>query len=241
MHHQIKNELMKILSIDFKMRFLSIVTILVYVYLMISSFSYEWEDFKIGLVQGANNNVEAFMNDDPLSLFSVGDIYYLTLKPKKSIFNFPDKMKNQIGEVDISYRPYKVKMKLPEDVEKSASVKLLEVLCLLLSMALFLILVVLPFPAFKLFRSMKSGVLFDERNVSWARTVGVMLVIGFFVLLVSDILYVNVLRSLFDLVEYKIVRDALNLVWLLCGCLFFVFAEVLNNGMKIKSENDLTV
>ncbi len=208
---------------------------------MISTFSYGWEDIKIGFVQGANNNVEAFVNDDPTCLFSGGDVYYLNLKPKKSIFSFPDQMKNQIDESDVSYRPYVVKMRLSQEIEKSASVKVLEMFCSLLAMALVIILVVLPFPAFKLFRSMKSGVVFDRRNVSWARTVGLLLVIGFLVLLLSDVLYVNVLRSLFDLVDYKIVRDSPNFVWVLCGCLFFVFGEVLNNGVEIKNENDLTV
>lgn len=219
---------------------LATLSVVAYIYLMCSTVFNEWENMSMGGVQGWNKAAKDNGKEVDVPL---GDVYYLTLKPKlkEDLLRFPEIIENLSVNTEMSYRPYKMKIYYPEDISVPKGVKVWNVVAFLFGVVGLVIWFFIPFVFFKLLRTLRSGVFFDCQNVKCFRKIGWASLIAYVSVVCSNYCYDRVGRMLFEFADYDLVHEHTDVMLLLIGLVFLIFAEVLKNGIEIKKEQELTV
>lgn len=222
---------MKFLKNNSRIRLLTTLSLVTYIFLVISYFGSNIEDFKMGYQEGANaeqSNTEI-------------NTYFLNITPRDNVLYFPFNLENKITQKQVSFRPSLIKAHLTDGMKKNKKVKTEETLILILSLSLVIIFFFIPFAIRKLLKSLRNGNFFRYENQQNFRRTGKIFGVAFFITLAADIINYDIHKTLFSFTEFNITRERPSFIWLICGLLFIIFAEVLRSGIEIKDENELTV
>ena len=84
-------------------------------------------------------------------------------------------------------------------------------------------------------------VVFDKKNIRYLRKIAVLLIAYYIVDFITNYISYRMNVSLFDFIDYKILREPTDIIWLLLGVVLLLFAEILTKGSKIQEEQDLTI
>lgn len=167
--------------------------------------------------------------------------YFLKVSPKGDILNFPFNLKNESSSEQVSFRPSIIKVNLTKTREKSKKLKIEETIMVVLSFSLLIIFVYIPFAIRKLLKTLRGGDFFRQENEKNFSRTGKILGIAFLITLAADHINYDINKTLFSFAEFNITREMPSFIWLFCGILFLIFAEILKNGIELKEENELTV
>ncbi len=228
---------MKKFSLKSRVNIFATLSTFAYVYLMCSIFSQDIEVYKIAAIQGWNSA------DKENSTVPLGELFYFTLKPKttKGLFYFPETIENQNLDIMMAYRPERIKIIYPEGTESPLSAKIWKGLAFLLGAIQLLMWIMIPVIFFRLLKILKTGVFFDLRNVECLRKMGWATLIAYVSNLLGDFCLHRVYELLFAFKEYDIVWKQTEEILLVIGFVILIFAEVLNNGIELKKEQELTI
>ena len=215
-------------------RILTVLSLLTYAYFIFTLVASNLEDFRMGYEAGANSV------QDTTNTMS-NRVYYLSLKPKHDIFYFPNTIMNAGTQEIVSYRPNEIKALGSQHTTMTSAMKWEEGIGTFIAFGMIFILIYLPFGIRRLLKNFKTETIFHKDNVRSLRRIGGLLVLAFIMLFIEETMYHNTLSSLYSFDNYEIAKDPPSFAWLLCGLLFMIFGEALNNGIALKEENDLTV
>ena len=218
--------LMKTTTTKTKLTALSVLATLAYCLLLFSSFTEGLDDFKLGFQEGYSFKLQT---------------YFVDLKAKKSISSFPDSLTNiKTGEkVNIRYNKAQVRaavIPLPEN-----SIGMFQLIETLISFISIFIVIYIPILFFKLMKTLMHEVVFDKKNIRYLRKIAVLLIAYYIVDFITNYISYRMNVSLFDFIDYKILREPTDIIWLLLGVVLLLFAEILTKGSKIQEEQDLTI
>ena len=124
------------------MRVLSVLSLITYLYIVVTIVGTNLEDFKIGYETGYNNAQD---------ISNASQVYYLTLEAKGNILDFPNTLNNTHRNEAISYRPYQIKAMGPRRQEQSTAMKIQDIVSGIVSFAVLGILIYLPLAIRKLY------------------------------------------------------------------------------------------
>ena len=216
-----------------KLKLLVTFSIFAYFLLFVSTFAREWEDMKMGFIQG--------YQDAESKNTLKNDVYFLTVAPKKSVLSFPESLLNLKTQNDVELRHYKMKVNLPDGITLSKKDKLLKFICTLCAFIVFAVFIFMPFQFFKLMQSVKNEEFFDSKNVRRFGYIGKALVVAFLAITISNNFYYQINKSLFEFDNYKIIKDGNDVIWLLLGFVFLIVSKMISQGVDIRKEQELTI
>ena len=219
------NNLMKNIS-KTRLTTLSILATLAYCIMILSSFTQEWDDFKLGYEEGKALEIQT---------------YFLDLKAKESFSSFPDSITNLKTGENIKIRHDKAQVRAAISPESGKSINKFQVIEILLSFLVFFIALYIPVLFFKLMKTLRNELIFDKKNIRYMRRIGILLLVYYFVTLIfNHLIYIKNV-TMFDFSGYIIQREPNDFIWLLLGIVVLLFAEILSKGSEIQEEQDLTI
>ena len=223
-----------------KLGMLTVLAIVIYAVMILSSFISEIDDFLLGYEMGSGYGKN--ITDSPKQKSVMKTVYFIDLKAKESISTFPDSIQNLKGTVRLPIRFDKAQILADafskEDKSALRTMKLLEIP---LSLLMLLIIVLIPVFFIKLNISLKKEVVFDKSNIKCMRWIGILLILYYFVMLTMSWIIYKTNLMMFEFADYKIQFKQADLIWVLLGVVVLLFAEVLSRGSKMKDEQDLTI
>ena len=217
---------MKTTTAKTKLTTLTILTSLAYCLLILSSFTDGWDDFKLGFEEGYSLKVQT---------------YFVDLKEKESISTFPDSIKNLKTGTNINIRYDKAQIRAAIIPVTEKSIESYQMIETLFSLIVLSIIICIPILFFKLMRSLIHEVVFDKINIRYMRLIALLLIVYFLIDLITGYVTYQMNVALFNFADYTIKREPANMIWLLLGCVLFLFAEILSKGSIIQEEQDLTI
>jgi len=217
---------MKTTTAKTKLTALTILTSLAYCLLILSSFTNGWDDFKLGFEEGYSLKVQT---------------YFVDLKAKESISTFPDSITNLKTGTNINIRYDKAQIRAAVIPVTEKSVEIYQIIETLFSLIVLSIIICIPILFFKLMKSLIHEVIFDKVNIRYMRLIALLLVVYYLIDLLTNYVSYQMNVALFNFADYTIKREPTNMIWLLLGCVLFLFAEILSKGSIIQEEQDLTI
>ena len=213
---------MKLLKINSRIRLLTTLALLTYIYLIAANLYSKKNYFKMG----SNTEIST---------------YFIDVSPNDSMLHFPFDLENKVTHEQISVQPIQMMVHNTRANEKSKKVKIEKVIKFFLDFSFMIIIFYVPFAIRRLLKSLKSGNFFRYENQQNFRRTGKIFSVTFFITLAADIINYDINKTLFSFTEFIISREKPSFIWLICGILFLIFAEILRNGIALREENELTV
>lgn len=219
---------MKVNTAKTKLTLLSILAILAYCLLLLSSIVDGWDDFKLGFKEG--------FKDTPKKEF-----YFVDMKAKQGFASFPDSIINIKTGDKVNIRYDKAQLKATIVPIQGKSLFIYELIESLLALVIFFIGIYIPVLFFKLMSTLYLEVVFDEKNIRYIQKIGILLLLFYVVYFIFNYISYLVNISLFTFSNYTIQREPTDIVWILLGIVVLLFAEIVSKGSKIQEEQDLTI
>jgi hypothetical protein len=219
---------MKVNTAKTKLTLLSILAILAYCLLLLSSIVDGWDDFKLGFKEG--------FKDTPKKEF-----YFVDMKAKQGFASFPDSIINIKTGDKVNIRYDKAQLKATIVPIHGKSLFIYELIESLLALVIFFIGIYIPVLFFKLMSTLYLEVVFDEKNIRYIQKIGILLLLFYVVYFIFNYISYLVNISLFTFSNYTIQREPTDIVWILLGIVVLLFAEIVSKGSKIQEEQDLTI
>ena len=219
---------MKVNTAKTKLTLLSILAILAYCLLLLSSIVDGWDDFKLGFKEG--------FKDTPKKEF-----YFVDMKAKQGFASFPDSIINIKTGDKVNIRYDKAQLKATIVPIQGKSLFIYELIESLLALVIFFIGIYIPVLFFKLMSTLYFEVVFDKKNIRYIQKIGILLLLFYVVYFIFNYISYLVNISLFTFSNYTIQREPTDIVWILLGIVVLLFAEIVSKGSKIQEEQDLTI
>lgn len=237
-------------------RFLSLKTLvwlagIAFGFMIVISFINEFDDCKMGFYSGSASYIADNQLADSIKSGSdtVGDtefriapdVYFIKLAPKESVFSFPDSIENIKTKNKISTRYFRMKAALPISVVLPSKVKVYDGFQQFLSLVIAAMYIFLIVKLLVLLSSLKQEIVFDKNNIRQLRLMGIALILIYVFMSFFNYLSFLVSNILFEFEHYKILYDKADTIHLFLGVVILIVAEMINRGMKLKHENELTI
>jgi hypothetical protein len=217
---------MKTNSAKTKLTTLSILASLAYCILILNSFTEGWDDFRLGYEEGKALKLQT---------------YFVDLKAKESFSSFPDSITNLKTGENVKIRYDKTQVRAAVIPCSGKSVNSYQIIEIFMSFVVIFIVIYIPVLFFKMMKTLRNEVVFDKKNITYMRKIGVLLLLYYVVSLITNYISYQKNVIIFDFADYKIQREPNDLIWLLLGLVVLLFAEILSKGSKIQEEQDLTI
>lgn len=206
-----------------------------YIVLIASQLVNEWEDMKLGFIQGFNTAKQEDIN------ITGYNTYFITVIPKESVLSFPEKIQNFKFNEEINFRYNKLKVIYPVSTNLTLRLKIYKVMCTLLSFILVAVFVYIPFQFYGLMKSLQKEIFFDIEIKKRFNKIGIALMTAYWSTLLANYLFFQLKKSLFAFENYEIVKEHTNVIWLVLSFLFIILAEMISRGVKMKEDQELTI
>lgn len=215
-----------------QLKVLSILALIFYFFMVLSTFLGGIDDFKIGYAEGSEN---AKTKSGKMS-------YYVCIKSKNGVLNFPDTLTNQKTNLPVSLKYNDVALiKADKNIVLDKVITKFQILSGVMMFLIFALVVLFPFYFVKIMMSMKNGVVFVKQNIRWVRKIGELLLMYYAFNFIFDWSQYKINATLFEFKDYLVVKASTDTIWLLLGIIVLLFAEVLSKGTILKEEQDLTI
>lgn len=215
-------------------------------FMIISSFIKEYEDIEMGFNMGVaeyhsdKNTGQSDISNKIANVMPL-EVYFLTLKPKESVFSFPDSILNLKTNNEISTRYFRTKASLPYFRVVPKKVKIYDRISIPITFLIAATYIFLFFNMYFLLSSLGKEIVFDRKNIIQLRKIGISLLLIFLLMTVFNYLSFLSNTILFEFEHYTIVSDKADTINLFLGIVILLIAEIISRGFKLKQENELTI
>lgn len=206
-----------------------------YLLMMIINVVHEFEDAKMGYIQGLN----AAKGEE--ATIETGDVYYLTVEPKENVLDFPETIHNQKYGIDETVRFHKMKAFVPDGRDNSIKVKVYNALLVFVMLVMFSVYLFIPFQFYEFINAVNKGRFYETSTIKRIDRIGRSLLLLYFCFAATSMMNYNVENTLFKFENYNIVREKIDVLWLLLGLVFMIIAAMFQKGIELKKENELTI
>lgn len=224
----------------FKTNRLSILAILAgmtYVFLIVNTFSSEWDYMKMAFNEGALG-AEYNKWGDVVGHHPV-ESHQLFIRAKNGYTSFPDSIVNLTDNQIIKARYNDViVLTSPKEFNHSTVTRIIATIT---SFMLAVVLILIPIHFYKLIGLIKKDILFDRFNVRLLRKLGLELLLVYVGVMIILYVYHQETSAQFRFSDYDIVSETMDPIWILLGIIAFMIAEILSKAVSLKEEQELTV
>jgi len=220
-----------------KLTILSILAGLTYLFLIVNTFTSEWDDWQIAFntkALGADYNKWG----DVIGHHPV-ESYHFSIKSKKGFTSFPDSLVNLVSNQTIKAKYNEVYV-LASPLKPEIS-KLVSIFMTLLSFIFLIVSIGIPIHFYKIISLIKRDFIFERKIIYLLRWLGLELLIIYIVMVLLLYLIHQIEYSQFSFSEYEIVMKSIDPIWIFLGIVVFLIAEILSKALTIKEEQELTV
>ena len=220
-----------------KLTILALLVGLTYAFLIVNTFTSEWDDWQIAFntkALGAEYNKWG----DVIGHHPV-ESYCFPLKSKKGFTSFPDSLVNLVSHQTIKAKYNEVYViAYPSKTEISVGAS---ILMTILSLIFIIVSIGIPIHFYKIISLIKRGFIFERKSIHLLRWLGLELLIIY----IGGVLFLylnhQIECSQFSFSEYEIVMKSMDPIWIFLGIVVFLIAEILSKALTIKEEQELTV
>lgn len=218
---------------------LSILAGVVYLLILVSDiskeFDYVGQSFKSGL--NSNKGKEGDVSETEFNT----ETFFAKLKVKDKQNFYPDSILNNKSN---RYLPARIE-KMDIFYQHHTSLPLWSIFSMLLLVLLgfpFLaLLILIPIEFYKLIFSLYKNNVFTRNNVTRIKKIGIFYIIIYAYLLAFEFYQYFLAKSVVDLEKYEIASPTLVNELLLTGLVALIFATMLNRAIVLKEEQELTI
>ena len=191
--------------------------------------SEEIADFKESFMEGQTAAYDGWVGTEKS--------FYLSLAPVVS-YTMPDKLLNKkSGELD-QVRIREAIVRTSVDKRAKAIEELWMFPCVIIALTGFFMVV---FNFLLVVFAVNKSVIFEWINIKRLRRVGIGFIVMFIIDAIVSVIQKNEALGLIEFENYEIVNFSYEGSLLICGMVFFFFAEVFAVGLRLKEEQDLTI
>ncbi len=227
---------MKIQQKQNRIIYLSVLAGLVYLFIIINSFSKGWDDIKTGYwVAGGE---QLFTEDHPKT---PGEVYFLKIKPRGGFQHFPEEIHNELTDEVYPARYESILIALPNGIEIPSMAKHFTLLQSLLVFCIFILYITIPIVFIKLIRFLYKGKVFDIQNIRYTRNLGIILILLYCCVQGTNYSEYRLHQAIFSVENYKHVFSVTDNYLLMMGAALLLTAEMLSRGLMLKEDQDLTI
>lgn len=231
---------MKTYIIEKRVAILSTMAVAAYCFMIVSSFAGGWDSMRLGYWMGRYDAADrALLDDDGPEI--PGSIHYVSLKPKGGFRDFASEIRNDKDGSVLNARLSGVEITMPRNIDPPKEVVHLKFFDGLLFFILFIILLALPIRFIRLMLSVKREMIFSRKNVNRIRSIGIMLILIYFIQIFHVHLNFRINQILFNIPDYMISRASITATLLVVGTAVLVIAEIISKGLEIKTDQELTI
>jgi len=230
---------MKFNSKSGRLGILTVLAIIIYIALILSSFFSGIDDFMLGFEEGMKKGLT--MKENKIQSKNLTTVYFLDLKAKPGFSTFPDSISNMKGNGKIAIRYDKAQAHFDDFSEKGVNSSFYNILQIILSLLTLVIITMIPVLFIKLNVRLKKELVFDTTNIKNMRWIGLLLLLYYLVSFLQNWVVYSMNIQVFEFKDYIIQFEQADLIWVLLGVVVLLFAEVLSRGSKLKEEQDLTI
>ena len=230
---------MKFNSANGRLGILSVLAIVIYIVLILSSFVSGVDDFMLGFEEGMKK--ASSMKEKNISSEKPKTVYFLDLKAEPDFSTFPDSVNNLKENKQTEIRYHKAQAHYVEFTGTGGQVLFYQISQILLSLITLVIITLIPLFFIKLNGRLKKEQVFDQTNIRYMRWIGSLLLLYYLVSFLGNWVVYSMNIQMFEFADYTIQFEQPGLIWVLLGVVVLLFAEVLSRGYKLKEEQDLTI
>lgn len=216
-----------------KINILSILAVLAYALLIISSAIDGKEDFALGFNAASYNN-------ESRSLVK-HEIHFVSLKSKSGVTHFPESIEGKLSEIKYPAKLTSIKVIRPSEPEVDKQILSYNIAGIILIILYFTIIVLLPIHFFMLIGALKRNEIFSSSNIRTVRFLGVELLSIYAISFGINYLAYKSNCILFNFSDYDISRPQTDALFLVLGIAVLIIGEVIKKGEEIKTDTDLTI
>ena len=227
------NTIMNTFKLTNKINILSILAVLAYALLIISSIIDGKEDFTLGF------NAARY---DKESKSLVGhEIHFVSLKSKSGVAHFPETIEGKLSDIKYPAKLTTIKVIRPTEPEVDKQIIAYNIAGVLLIILYIIIIVLLPIHFFMLIGALKRNEIFSSNNIRMVRFLGFELLSIYAISFCINYLEFKTNSILFNFTDYEIARAQTNALFLVLGIAILVIGEIIKKGEEIKTDTDLTI
>lgn len=230
---------MKFNSANGRLGILTVLAIIIYIILILSSFVSGVDDFMLGFEEGLKK--ASSMKEDNIPGEKPKTVYFLDLKAKRGFSTFPDSINNLKENKQTEIRYDKAQAYYIEFTGAGTSVFFYQIVQILLALITLVIVTLIPVFFIRLNVRLKNEQVFDQTNIRFMRWIGSLLLLYYLVSLLGNWVVYSMNIHVFEFTDYTIQFEHPGIIWILLGVVVLLFAEVLSRGSRLKEEQDLTI
>ena len=216
-----------------KINILSILAVLAYALLIISSIIDGKEDFTLGF------NAARY---DKESKSLVGhEIHFVSLKSKSGEAHFPETIEGKLSDIKYPAKLTTIKVIRPTETEVDKQIIAYNIAGVLLIILYVIIIVLLPIHFFMLIGALKRNEIFSSNNIRMVIFLGVEIISIYAISFFINYLEFKTNSILFNFTDYEIARPQTNALFLVLGIAILIIGEIIKKGEEIKTDTDLTI
>ncbi len=215
---------------------ISVLAVMVYFFLMASSFSAGLDAFKMGYWSAVTER-----ESTPQVAEIPAKVYYLSIRPQEGFQHFPEQIYNNRTDTFYPARYSCMLVALPKGTKIPSEIKFFHRFQSFLLFVSFILYVVTPIVFVKLIRSLYAGNIFDMKNIRYTRNLGIILLLIYGCVQGVNYAGYQIEQALFSFEDYRHVFFFQQNYLLMMGVAILLTAEILGRGLIMKEEQDLTV
>lgn len=208
-----------------------------YFFLIVNTFTSEWDDWQIAFntkALGAQYNKWG----DVIGQHPV-ESYHFSIKAKKGFTSFPDSLVNLVSNQTIKAKYNEVYVIASPSKPVISKGEFMSYT--LLSLIFLIVSIRIPIHFYKIISLIKRDFIFERKIIYLMRWLGLELLIIYIVMVLLLYLNYHIEYSQFSFSEYEIVMKSMDPIWIFLGIVVLMIAEILSKALIIKEEQELTV
>jgi hypothetical protein len=215
---------------------LSVMAVMAYVFIIANSFSAGFDAFKMGYWSAGGETVKNQDYSEPPS-----KVYFLSIRPKEGFKHFHEQVYNNRTGTFYPSRYNCMLVAMPKGTEIPSAAKHLSWLQSFLISITLILFIVLPVVFIRLIRSLYAGNIFDIQNTKYTRNLGIILLLIYGCAQGVNYTGYRIEQALFSFDDYRHVFSFSDNYLLMMGLAILLTAEILDRGLNLKEEHDLTI
>lgn len=220
-----------------RLAILSILAGMTYVFLIVTTFTSDWDGWKITFNERALG-AEYNKWGDVVGHHPV-ESHELYIRAKNGYASFPDSLVNLSDNQVIKARyNYVTVLTSPKEFKHSTPTAIITTVLLFM---IVVSLILIPIHFYKLIGLIKKDIIFDRFNVRLIRKLGVELLFVYVGVMFILYLHHQETSTQFKFSDYEVVAETMDPIWILLSIIAFIIAEILSKAVTLKEEQELTI
>jgi hypothetical protein len=220
-----------------KLTILAILAGLTYAFLIVNTFTQEWDYWQISFNERTLGEVHNRWGDvigqKPVESTP------LLIKSINGFTSFPDSLVNLVNHQTLKAQ-YGQVILLGPPIKPKFSTGALFILTFLV-LILFIVSIRIPIHFYKFIGMIKRELIYERKSIHLLRWIGLELLVNYLGGFLILYIFHQIVSSQFHFSNYEIKMGSMDPIWLFLGIVVLLLAEILSKGLALREEQELTI